>query len=73
MKIADEQFNRTISLADAYKVMCKFIEQYNSRGETSTLSCSAASPSICGPMAVAQTRHTLETSWLPRLKSLARH
>ncbi|MGG6463574.1 hypothetical protein, partial [Solilutibacter silvestris] len=37
MKITDPKFNREITLADAYRVMCKFIEEYNSRGVSSTL------------------------------------
>lgn len=36
MKIEDVEFMRTLTLADAYRVMFKFIEQYNARGESST-------------------------------------
>jgi len=37
MKIDDAEFTRALTLADAYKVMICFVEQYNARGESSTL------------------------------------
>ena len=37
MKITDAEFKSSITLADAHRVMCKFIEQYNTRGECGTL------------------------------------
>lgn len=31
------EFTRTLNLADAYKVLYQFVEQYHARGESSTL------------------------------------
>ena len=36
MKIQDADLNRTITLADAYRVMFRFLEQHHARGETNT-------------------------------------
>ena len=37
LNLADPEFNKQISLRDAYRVMVEFIVQYNSRGESSTV------------------------------------
>jgi hypothetical protein len=33
----DPRFGRAINLADAYRVMLRFVERYNARGESSTV------------------------------------
>ena len=32
----DPEFERTLTLAEAYKILFRFIEQYHARGESST-------------------------------------
>jgi hypothetical protein len=34
--INDPEFSRTLTLSDAYKILYRFIEQYHTRGESST-------------------------------------
>ena len=36
--IHDPRFQRTITLADAYRILERFVIQYNDRGETTTVS-----------------------------------
>lgn len=35
-QLGDDEFTRVLTLADAYKVMFRFIEQYHARGESLT-------------------------------------
>lgn len=37
MQITDPQFNSLLTLGEAYRVMCIFIERYNARGTSNTL------------------------------------
>ncbi|RYD94473.1 MAG: hypothetical protein EOP50_09455 [Sphingobacteriales bacterium] len=36
-KLGDPEFQQTLTLAEAYQLLYKFVEQYNARGESSTL------------------------------------
>lgn len=36
-RLSDPEFEQTLTLADAYRVLVRFVEQYNTRGESSTL------------------------------------
>jgi hypothetical protein len=36
--IYDDPFSATVTLAEAYRVLVAFVEQYNARGESSTVS-----------------------------------
>ncbi|WP_146204593.1 hypothetical protein [Massilia glaciei] len=35
-KLSDPKFQRAVTLADAYRLLFRFVEQYNARGESST-------------------------------------
>jgi len=36
-KLSDPEFQRTLTLEQAYRLLIQFVEQYNARGESSTL------------------------------------
>ncbi|TQM02369.1 hypothetical protein FB548_3766 [Pseudoxanthomonas sp. 3HH-4] len=36
-KLSDPEFQRTLTLEQAYMLLIQFVEQYNARGESSTL------------------------------------
>ena len=35
--VFDDEFKRTVTLQDAYRILERFVVQYNSRGESSTV------------------------------------
>ena len=37
LKLSDPDFQRTLTLEQAYMLLVQFVEQYNARGESSTL------------------------------------